>query len=88
MPYEEKLNHLLELTIESGTDIKWLKSTAESNFLSNRVEHKEIVNHLIKLNGQVANTKKDVALSKWGIGGLSSVVLIIITILLHLMGIY
>ena len=77
-----------ELLIETGNDVKWLKSAVETNATANTQQHNKILEHLATLNGQVANNKQGVAINKWVLRGMGSTLLLVITILLHLMGIF
>ncbi len=77
-----------ELLIEVANDVKWLKTNIETNALANSAEHKEIITHLALLNGQTSKNKTSCAINTRAITGLGAVIVIIISILLHLMGVY
>ena len=76
------------LLVETGTDVKWLKSAVESNANANTQQHNTIIEHLTILNGQVSNNKQGIAINKWVLRGMGTTLLMVITVLLHLMGIF
>uniref|UniRef100_A0A6M3LGL2 Uncharacterized protein n=1 Tax=viral metagenome TaxID=1070528 RepID=A0A6M3LGL2_9ZZZZ len=73
---------------EVAQDVKWLKRQIEANALATTGDFAKILNHLTVLNDRVNKNKTGVALNRYGLIGVFAVTSIIITILLHLMGVY
>ena len=49
---------------EVANDIKWLKKATEDNALFNSNDHKQIIEHLTILNGQVNSNKNSIDKNK------------------------
>lgn len=77
-----------DLLSEVANDIKWLKKSVEENASATTRQYNAIIQRLESINGCVANHSKRIALSRWMIGGAYSILAIIITVLLHLLGVY
>ena len=84
MTSEDVLRKLLSTVTESSTDIMWIKQAVGDN----HSQHDKMLEHLDRLNNRVATNAKGVAINKWTNRGIMGVVVIIITILLHIMGVY
>lgn len=76
------------ILVEVANDVKWLKRTIEENALANTGDHNRIIEHLTILNGKVAKNETRSIVNRYSILGAFIVEGIIITILLHVMGIY
>jgi len=81
-------DHEVQILTELATDMKWLKCAVEENARANNSGHETIIEHLAALNGQVGDNKTRSKINRYGLAINFSVVAIIITILLHLMGVY
>ena len=73
---------------EVANDIKWLKKSIEENAQFFAKQQEQIIEHLATLNKQVTKNRIRSSINRYGIAALFAVTGIIITILLHLMGVY
>ena len=81
MTDEEFGREILTIFTESATDIRWLKNILEKLSDSNATEHASMLLCIQKMNGQTQKNKQAIA-------GAFLVEAIIITTLLHLLGVY
>ena len=84
----EKLDDLLKVTTESATDIKWLKSTLGESATRSAIERGKMLSHLEKLNDTSGKNKTRSIVNRYMLIGLFATTSIIISIILHLMGVY
>lgn len=77
-----------DLIIEVANDMKWLKRTFEENAHTNSADHQQILEHLTRLNGKSESNATRSKLNRYCFYGVLAVEGIIITILLHIMGVY
>jgi len=77
-----------QVLVEVATDVKWLKKAIEENALANSGEHKEIINHLAILNGKVSKNTTRSVVNRYGVAINFSILIVIISIILHLIGVY
>jgi len=84
----DKIEEISKIVYESAEGIKWLKSAIESNALIGSKEYSYIVEQLIIINGKVQRNTTRSTVNRYSLLGAFAVEGIIITVLLHLMGIY
>jgi len=84
----EKLDKLLETSTESANDIKWLKTTLGEAATRSADERGRILDHLAKLNDTSGKNKTRSTVNRYMITGIFATMGIIISIILHLMGVY
>lgn len=77
-----------KIITEVAQDVKWLKRSIEANALATTGDLMKIIEHLATLNNKVSKNKTGVALNRYGLVGVFVVMGIIITCLLHMMGVY
>ena len=81
-------DHEVRILTELATDMKWLKCAIEENAQANTAGHNKIITHLEILNWKTNKNTVRSIVNRYSILGAFVVEGIIITILLHLMGVY
>ena len=77
-----------QVLIEVANDVKWLKQAIEENARTNTSEHGKIIVHLGILNGRTSKNTTSSLINRYGLAINFSILAVVITVLLHLMGIY
>ena len=73
---------------EVANDVKWLKKATEDNAQDNSRGHEKIIVHLTLLNGRINKNRTTASINRYGLIGAFIVEGILITVILHLIGVY